>query len=80
MMRYSPFASVMTVLAFSISAGLLASTVTPGSTAPVVSLTTPAIALCASALPGDERQQGQPRQHDHRHSPADHKSPPPKAA
>jgi hypothetical protein len=37
---------------FSISAGLLASTVTPGSTAPDVSRTTPAIALCACTVPG----------------------------
>src|SRR5262249_15016186 len=34
------------------SAGLLASTVTPGSTAPVVSFTTPANALCACAAAG----------------------------
>ena len=34
----------MTLRAFSISTGLAASTVTPGSTAPVVSFTTPAIA------------------------------------
>src|SRR5437762_4398520 len=33
-------------------AGLATSTVTPGSTAPVASLTTPAIALCANAAPG----------------------------
>ena len=38
---------------FSISAGLDASTVTPGSTAPDVSLTVPAIALvCADATAG----------------------------
>ncbi len=35
------------------SAGLLASTVTPGSTAPLVSLTTPAMPLaCAHAVAG----------------------------
>jgi plasmid replication initiation protein len=33
-------------------AGLVASTVTPGNTAPVVSRTTPAIELCADAHPG----------------------------
>src|SRR6185295_7921 len=36
----------------SISAGLDASTVTPGMTAPVVSLTTPAIATCAWLVRG----------------------------
>jgi hypothetical protein len=36
----------------SINAGLLASTVTPGNTAPEVSLTTPANALCARAVVG----------------------------
>src|SRR5439155_14553220 len=41
---YTPPASLTTVRTFSISAGLAASTVTPGRTAPVVSLTTPAIA------------------------------------
>src|SRR5438477_6906720 len=41
----------MAVLAFSISAGLEASTVTPGSTAPVASLTTPAIPLACCAEP-----------------------------
>jgi hypothetical protein len=43
--RYWPDSFVMAVRAFSMSAGLLASTVTPGNTAPLVSLTTPAIAL-----------------------------------
>ena len=43
----------MTVRTVSMSAGLLASTVTPGITAPVVSLTTPAIPLaCANAVAG----------------------------
>src|SRR5262249_32076240 len=41
--RYSPFSSVIVERTFSISAGLAASTVTPGSTAPDVSLTTPVI-------------------------------------
>jgi len=34
------------------SAGLAASTVTPGSTAPDVSLTTPTMLLCATAVAG----------------------------
>src|SRR3954462_5502317 len=54
-MRYRPFASVVTDRTFSISAGLLASTVTPGSTAPVVSFTTPANELCARAVAGSSR-------------------------
>src|SRR3954453_16305842 len=54
-MRYRPFASVVTERTFSISAGLLASTVTPGSTAPVVSFTTPANELCARAVAGSSR-------------------------
>src|SRR5262249_8499482 len=50
---YWPSESVTTVRVFSMSAGLDASTVTPGSTAPDVSRTTPAIALvpCALAIP-----------------------------
>src|SRR6266540_1280716 len=44
---YWPSPSVMTVRVFSINAGLDASTVTPGSTAPLPSFTTPAIATCA---------------------------------
>src|SRR5439155_14251365 len=42
----------MTVRAFSISAGLTASTVAPGNTAPVESLTIPAMTLCACAAAG----------------------------
>src|SRR6266853_4974436 len=38
------------------SAGLLASTVTPGRTAPVASFTTPAIALCARPARGRMRE------------------------
>src|SRR5688500_7930137 len=53
MIRNSPLPSVTAVRTFSISAGLAASTVTPGSTAPDVSLTTPAmvpeVADCANA-------------------------------
>src|SRR5262245_4285448 len=49
---YWPCPSVVAVRTFSISAGLEASTVTPGSTAPVVSRTTPAIPLlCATTRP-----------------------------
>jgi len=40
---YWPVPSLTTVRTFSISAGLLASTVTPGSTAPVASFTVPAM-------------------------------------
>src|SRR5918993_268920 len=56
MMLYRPSLSDTTVRIFSISAGLAASTVTPGRTAPEVSLTTPAIPLaaacCADAAAG----------------------------
>src|SRR5688572_18499053 len=54
-MRYCPAASVVTRRTFSISAGLLASTVTPGKTAPVASRTTPAIApaCCADTRAGN---------------------------
>src|SRR5205814_10706596 len=41
---YSPVPSVTAVRTFSINAGLLASTVTPGSNAPVASFTVPAMA------------------------------------
>src|SRR5262245_23760830 len=55
-MLYRPSLSVTTLRVFSISAGLDASTVTPGNTAPDVSLTTPAIPLadacCADATDG----------------------------
>src|SRR5262245_1871869 len=52
--RYCPASSVVTVLTFSMSAVLLASTVTPGRTPPVESRTTPAIApdCCAAAPAG----------------------------
>src|SRR2546430_8797838 len=43
MILYSPFSSVTVVRLFSIRAGLDASTVTPGSTAPEVSLALPAM-------------------------------------
>jgi hypothetical protein len=45
-MRYCPVPSVTTVRVFSISAGLEASTVTPGTPAEA-SRTTPVIAACA---------------------------------
>ncbi len=50
--RYWPASFVVVDLVFSMSAGLVASTVTPGSTAPVASFTTPAMALCANAAAG----------------------------
>jgi hypothetical protein len=49
---YCPVPSVTAVRVFSISAGLATSTVAPGRTAPDASLTIPAIALCARAMPG----------------------------
>src|SRR5437762_6408324 len=51
-MRDWPVASVMTDRTFSISAGLAASTLTPGSTPPELYLTTPVIAACAKAVDG----------------------------
>src|SRR6266852_3866119 len=56
---YRPSPSVTTVRAFSIRAGLAASTVTPGSTPPDVSLTTPAIPLacCAHVTDGNSTTQ-----------------------
>src|SRR5262245_33142351 len=49
---YCPEPSVSTARVFSISTSLDASTVTPGSTAPDASFTTPAIALWADAMAG----------------------------
>ena len=51
-MRYCPVLSLMVVRTFSMSAGLVASTVTPGRTAPEVSLTEPAITACAKTPVG----------------------------
>src|SRR5213595_2701611 len=51
-MRKRPCSSVAAVRIPSISAGLLASTVTPGSTAPDSSLTTPAMDVCAELTAG----------------------------
>ena len=42
----------MTLRTFSMRAGLAASTVTPGSTPPEASRTTPTMLLCADASPG----------------------------
>src|SRR5687767_6534065 len=52
MISNRPFPSLTVVRTFSINTGLDASTVTPGSTAPDVSLTTPAIDACANARLG----------------------------
>src|SRR5918993_2942735 len=49
MMRYCPFSSVVAVRTFSIKSGLVASTVTPGRTAPLVSFTMPVIVAWAKA-------------------------------
>src|SRR5688572_4028318 len=51
-MRYTPPESLTTERTFSMRAGLVASTVTPGSTAPDESLTTPLIDACARASDG----------------------------
>src|SRR5688572_23642588 len=51
-MRNWPVPSVTAVRTFSISAGLAASTETPGSTAPELSRTVPAITACARAVVG----------------------------
>src|SRR6266853_3331101 len=51
-MRYWPVPSVTAVRIFSISAGLAASTLTPGSTPPDTSFTTPAMTACANAAVG----------------------------
>src|SRR6185503_10617864 len=48
-MRYRPAPSVVAVRTFSISAGLAASTVTPGRTAPELSVTTPLRVTWANA-------------------------------
>src|SRR5215212_3554489 len=55
MMRYWPVASVTAVRTFSISALLVASTVTPGITAPDGSLTTPVMEAWADATAGSSR-------------------------
>src|SRR5688572_28495464 len=55
MMRYCPLPSVIAVRTFSMSAGLEASTVTPGRTAPDRSLATPVID-CARPTAGQARK------------------------
>ncbi len=55
-MRNWPLPSVTTDRSFSMSAGLAASTVTPGITAPEPSRTTPAIEACAYAMAGSRRR------------------------
>src|SRR6188768_3021654 len=60
-MRYSPLVSLTAVLTFSISTSLDASTVTPGSTAPDVSLITPLIDDWACASPGARSKTAQTR-------------------
>jgi len=54
-MLYRPAPAVIAVRVFSISAGLAASTVTPGSTAPDESCTSPEILACAEANAGRQR-------------------------
>ena len=51
---YRPSTSVTAVRVFSMSAGLATSTVTPGSTPPLESVTTPVIWLWAEAAPGSK--------------------------
>src|SRR5262245_64300723 len=55
MMRYWPVASVTTVRVFSMSAGLDASTVTPGSTPPEASRTVPVSEPCANTEAGNSK-------------------------
>ena len=52
-MRYCPVPSVVALRTFSMRTGLAASTVTPGSTAPDASRTTPAMVACADAVEGN---------------------------
>src|SRR5215471_13526778 len=56
-MRYKPAPSVTVARVFSMSAGLDVSTVTPGSTAPDESFTTPVIDACAYASVGNRTRQ-----------------------
>src|SRR5689334_6630392 len=58
--RYTPASSVTAERTFSMSAGLDASTVTPGSTAPDESLTTPVIDAWAYADAGKIKRQVNP--------------------
>src|SRR5436190_297772 len=61
-MLYRPSPSETTVRTFSIRAGLAASTVTPGSTAPVVSFTTPAMPPWANVDAGTSKHRRTPAQ------------------
>src|SRR4026208_1671486 len=56
-MRYVPDSSVVADRTFSISTGLAASTVTPGSTLPDESFTTPVIEAWATANAGQSTEQ-----------------------
>src|SRR6266849_3471771 len=56
MMRYCPVPSVTADRVFSMSAGLAASTVTPGSTAPDASRTVPVTDACANRGTGSSRR------------------------
>src|SRR5512145_3245808 len=58
-MRYWPVPSLTAVRTFSMRAGLLASTVTPGRIAPDVSRTVPAMTACAAAVMGSSAKQTQ---------------------
>src|ERR1700737_5157794 len=60
MILYCPCASVVADRTRSMSAGLAASTVTPGSTPPVASLMMPAIALWARATVGANTRHSAP--------------------
>src|SRR5689334_3666015 len=61
--RYWPVSSLTTERTFSISAGLAASTVTPGNTPPDASLTTPVMAACANAAAGNKTTADNARTH-----------------
>ena len=60
-MRYCPVPSVTAVRAFSMRAGLAASTSTPGTGAPEASLAEPLMAACANAGTGTQANQARNR-------------------
>src|SRR5688572_23971150 len=60
-MRYNPSPSVTADRTFSISTGLVASTVTPGRTPPDESRTTPTMLLCAKTVAGRNRRSADAR-------------------
>ena len=66
-MRKRPRSSVTAVRTFSMSAGLVASTVTPGNAAPEVSRVEPAIDAWAHADEGSKRIATATRSTPHRH-------------